>query len=142
MTNVSENKRKELVEQAQDPEQKTPSVRDVKQIAKEEKAKTGDARVQEQLDKKKEPKKEPTLSMEEVAQRDIDMNIAERIAIFNGNSPENRTEMDAFILLGLPCFFDGRPNVDTIIMLVGAMREAYQTTEFDEAYDLIKEWMK
>lgn len=131
--------RKSVEARAKDPDQKTPSVRDIKKEVKE--AKTGQARVDEQIAKRDEPK-EPTISVEEQAQKAIDLPIHERISIWNGISQEDRTEVDAFILLGLPAYFDGTPNIDTIILIIGAMREEYQTIEFDEAYDIIKEWMK
>lgn len=143
LTNATESTRKKLEAQAEDPEQKTPSVRDVKQVVKEENQKplTGEARVTEQIAKKSEPKT-PTLSMEAQAQDAIDLPINERISIWNGIPHDSRTEIDAFILLGLPAYFDGMPNVDTIILIISVFRDTYETTEFDEAYDVIKEWMK
>lgn len=143
MTNVSEAKRKELEEQAADPEQKNPSVRDVKkEAAKEKQEEQMPLAMKERLAKEKAAEKKLTKTLEESAQDAIDLPVHERISIWNGIEPKDRTETDAFILMGLPCYFDGAPNIDTIIVLTSAMREEYQTPEFDEAYTIIKEWMK
>lgn len=143
LTTLPPAKRKELEEQAADEDQKTPSVRDVKKVAKEERL-TGDERVQAQLDKKEADKKKlpPAKSVEEQAQEAVDLGVLERLAIWGGIPKDERTETDAFILLGLPPYFDGKPNVDTVIMLIGAFRAELNETAFDECYSVIKQWMK
>ncbi len=138
MTNVSEAKRKELEKQAEDPEQKTPSVRDVKQIAKEEKAKTGDERVEEQIAKRDAPK-EPTESLEELAQTFVNLPFNKRAEYWDQS---NKSVDDAFILMGLPPYFEGEPNIDTMITLTTAMWNEHKHKSVNEAYAVIKEFLK
>jgi len=101
LTTLPAGKRKEMEAQAGDPDKKTPSVRDVKKVAKEERL-IGDERVQAQLDAKKaekakEAEKKLIDTLEEQAQKAIDLPIHERLSIWNGIDQEIRTETDAFM---------------------------------------------
>jgi hypothetical protein len=51
-------------------------------------------------------------------------------------SDQNATE--AFVLLGMTPFFDGRPNLGMLIDLVAYCRESYGGTHWDHAYTAIK----
>lgn len=137
LTSATPETRAKLEEQAADPEQKTPSVRDVKKAVKEEKeAIEHEPRA---MQERKAKEAINTLSPEEQAQVQIDMPSRERIAQWNISG---KTYEEAFVLLGLPCFFDGTPNIDTVILIVGAFTQEFDAVEFHEAYSVIKKELK
>jgi len=132
LTTLPKEKRKEMEKKAADPKQKTPSVRDIKA----EKRKVGADRVAEQLAKK--PKVD-TKSVEDIAQLFVDMPFEKRVKYWQDG---NQTVEDAYVLYGLPPYFDGAPNIDTIILLTTALWTEHKEGAINEAYAVIKETLK
>ena len=119
----SDELKEKVIEQAKDPDQKTPSVREVRAAVKEEKELPPS--LSEQLENdtvgKDKPVKEdsiPTLDPTEIAQIKIDKSTPDRIDDWNASKQHHG---DALILLGLPPFFDGLPNRMSIEMLADTM---------------------
>lgn len=113
-----------VVERTADPEQKTPSVRDVREEVKKERASVSSEAAREGISEERviadRKKQAPTLSLEEKCQTGLELDIKERIEVWATQKKKHTVE-DAFVLLGLPPFFDGRPNMETIMVIAHAL---------------------
>lgn len=128
LTYLSESKRKEL-EERENP----PSVREVKTAAKEERAEqihtptptVPDSPIETMPRAMREriERENPTLSLEQKAQNEIDQVIQTRAIVF---AKSEQTLEDAFILFGLPPFCEGFPNPETVAVIYTGYCDLYE----------------
>ena len=103
-----------IEERAADSDTKTPSVRDIRQEVKEEQPEP------KAMQERKAAEKSAELSPTEKAQIGIELSVALRMSAWEKS---NKSMEEAFILLGLPPFFDGRPNMESICSLSYAVTQ-------------------
>lgn len=119
---------------AVDPEVKTPSVRDVRAAVKEERKEAAPIVDEPMPQAMKDRLADETQSLEAMAQLRIDAEYEDRVTDWEASDKEVE---DAFILLGLPPFFDGWPNRKTLILLAKALSRNGSGEAANAALDVI-----
>jgi len=165
--NVTEAMRIEIEHKAADPEQKTPSVRDIKEIitptddaqdapAREDEASPSDVAREGEVIKADEDLKMPKAMKDrlakeaaaampalnptdpvDVAQTLLERPRNERVSRWTTMPAAEQNSTEAFILLGLPPYHDGCINKDTLIDLIGFYRQEHGGDHWDQAYKAI-----
>lgn len=105
----------EVEKAAADPDTKTPSVREIRAAVKEEKP---EPPMPEAM-KERLAKEVKVLSPEELCQFELEKDYPERMK--HWLSLKKPHVEDAMVLLGLPPFFDGRPNMETVKLIAHAL---------------------